>query len=171
MKIKRNQLLMMLLVTGFFIGILYVSAVKVESAIFENDILLDLKIYKLDYKKYLLYIVKERIGLLLLIIFLGQVHWRCVYAGILTVMIGVNLGSVACISFIGMGIKGLFLCIVGIVPYACCYGLVLNILIGYWFEDKARRWRASKTAGILFFLCLGILSEVYVSPFLMKIFL
>ena len=162
---------MMLLVTGFFVGILHVSVVKVESTIFDSDILLGLKTYKLDYKKYLFCIAKERIALLLLTIFLGQVHWKRVYAGILTVIIGVTLGSVMSLSFLKMRIKGLFLCIVGIVPYAWCYGLVLNILIGYWFDDKVGRWRASKTKGVLFFLCLGILSEVYVSSFLIKIFL
>ena len=162
---------MSLLVAGFLIGILYVSAVKVEIAIFEKDILIGLKTYKFDYKNYLFYIVKERIGLLVLIIFLGQVYWKRVYAGILTVIIGITLGSVMCISFIGMGIKGIFLCTVGIIPHVFCYGLVLYILLDYWFDEKIERWRMSKTLGIVLFMCLGIVIEVYVSPFLWRIFL
>ena len=162
---------MSLLVAGFLIGILYTSVVKMESKIFEKDILINLKTYKLDYKNYLFYIVKERIGLLVLIIFLGQVYWKRVYAGILTVIIGITLGSVMCISFIGMGIKGIFLCTVGIIPHVFCYGLVLYILLDYWFDEKIERWRMSKTLGIVLFMCFGIVIEVYVSPFLWRIFL
>ena len=162
---------MSLLVAGFLIGILYTSVVKMESKIFEKDILINLKTYKLDYKNYLFYIVKERVGLLVLIIFLGQVYWKRVYAGILTAIIGTTLGSVVCMSFIGMGIKGIFLCTVGMIPHVYCYGLVLNILIGYWMNNNIGRWQMSKTIGIVLFICLGIVSEVYVSPFLWRIFL
>ncbi len=162
---------MMLLVTGFFVGVIYTYIVKPETKIFNIEVLSHVKKIQMDEKHYLFYISKERIGLLLLIIFLGQVHWKRVYAGILTVIIGMTLGSVMCISFIGMGIKGIFLCTVGMIPHVFCYGLVLYILLDYWFDEKIGRWRMSKTLGIVLFMCLGIVIEVYVSPFLWRIFL
>ena len=98
MKIKRNQLLMIFLVTGFFIGIIYTNVVKTKSEIFNITVLENVKNLEIDYRRYLYHIVKERLGLLLLIVFLGQIYWKRIYAGLSTIVIGISLGSNMLIS-------------------------------------------------------------------------
>ena len=70
-----------------------------------------------------------------------------------------------------MGVKGIVLCMIGMMPHMIFYGLVFWILMAYWMNDKAGRWGGSKTVGVLLFMILGIICEVYVNPFIIKIFL
>ncbi len=162
---------MMLLVTGFFVGIIYTYVVGAKTKIFNMTALEYVKNLEIDKKRYLYHIIKERIGILLWFVFLGQVQWKRIYAGISTIIIGVALGSVICLSASEMGLKGIFLCMIGMMPHVIFYGLVFWILMSYWMDNKMGRWRGSKTAGILLFIALGIMCEVYVSPYIIKIFL
>ena len=162
---------MILLATGFFIGILYVNVTKTATIIFDENILACFRNYKIDYEKYWFYIIKERVGILLLIILLGQVYWKRIYAGMLTVIGGIMLGSALCLSASKMGVKGLFLCVIGMIPHMIFYGCSLWILVTNWMSDKSRRLRGTNIIGIIMFWILGVLSEVYVSPFVLKIFL
>lgn len=171
MKVNRNQLLISLLAAGFLIGIIYTSVMKPEVKIFNMEVLEYVKNFKIDYDKYLVFIMKERVGMLLLIIFVGQVCWKRLYAGLLTVIVGILFGSIISMAGYSMSLKGIFLCVIGLFPHVTFYGISYWILVCHWMSDKVGRWRKSKVLGVLFFVSLGILSEVYMNPFLLKIFL
>ena len=171
MKLKRNQLLIILLVTGFFIGSIYTSIEKLETEIFNIAVLENVRNFKIVYEQYLFYIAMERMGMLLLVIFVGQVYWKQIYAGLLTVIIGITFGSIISMAGYGMGFKGIVLCVIGMFPHMIFYGISYWILICHWMSGKVKRWRKSKVLGTLLFMSMGILSEVYVNPFLLKIFL
>lgn len=171
MKLKRNQLLIILLVTGFFIGSIYTSIEKPETEIFNIAVLENVRNFKIVYEQYLFYIAMERMGMLLLVIFVGQVYWKQIYAGLLTVIIGITFGSIISMAGYGMGFKGIVLCVIGMFPHMIFYGISYWILICHWMSGKVKRWRKSKVLGTLLFMSMGILSEVYVNPFLLKIFL
>ena len=171
MKLKRNQLLIILLVTGFFIGSIYTSIEKPETEIFNIAVLENVRNFKIVYEQYLFYIAMERMGMLLLVIFVGQVYWKQIYAGLMTVIIGITFGSIISMAGYGMGFKGIVLCVIGMFPHMIFYGISYWILICHWMSGKVKRWRKSKVLGTLLFMSMGILSEVYVNPFLLKIFL
>lgn len=171
MKIKRNQLLISLLATGFLIGIIYTSIVKPEVKIFNMEVLEYVKNFKIVCKEYLFFIMKERVGMLLLVIFVGQVYWKRIYACLLTVIVGILFGSIISMGGYSMGFKGIFLCVIGMFPHMIFYGMGYWILVCHWMGNGVGRWRKNKVLGILIFMCLGITAEVYMNPFLMKIFL
>ena len=171
MKIKRNQLLISLLATGFLIGIIYTSIVKPEVKIFNMEVLEYVKNFKIVYDEYIVFIMKERVGMLLLVIFAGQVYWKRIYACLLTVIIGIVFGSIISMAGYSMSLKGVFLCVIGMFPHAIFYGISYWILVCHWMNNKVGHWRKSKVLGILIFMSLGILNEVYVPLFFLKIFL
>lgn len=162
---------MILLVTGFFIGSIYTSVEKPKTEIFNMEVLEYVKNFKIDYEQYLFYIVMERISTLMLVLFAGQVYWKQIYAGLLTVIIGIIFGSIISMAGYGMGFKGILLCVIGLFPHMIFYGISYWILICHWIGGKIKRWRKSKVLGVMFFMSVGILSEVYVNPFFLKIFL
>ena len=156
---------MILLVTGFFIGIIYTSKVDVKTVIFNAGVLTNFRGYELGY------IIQERVGVLILVIFLSQVHWKQIYGSLLTVIIGISIGSLLTTAICEMKMRGLLIFIIAILPHMCFYGLSYLILICYWLDEKKGRWRWNKTLGVIVFMSIGILCEVYVNPFLLKIFL
>ena len=171
MKLSRNQLLIILLVTGFFIGSIYTSIEKPETEIFNIAVLENVKNFKIDYEQYFFYIVVERISTLMLVLFVGQVYWKQIYAGLLTVIMGITFGSIISMAGYGMGFKGIVLCVIGTFPHMIFYGMSYWILICHWIGGKVKRWRKSKVFGVLLFMSLGVVSEVYVNSFVLKLFL
>ena len=153
---------MMLLVTGFFVGIIYANRVKVETVIFNERVLACFKGYELDY------IIRERVGMLLLVVFLGQVQWKNIYGGLITTTIGVLFGSLVSMAICNMKLKGLLVVVIGLFPHAIFYGVAYMILICYWMDEKKGRWTGTKTLGLVLFMSLGILAEAYLNSFLFK---
>ncbi len=168
MKLKRNQLLIIILVTGFLFGVLYVMKTKTYLYVFDESNLSFLKTYEIEQKEYLFYLLRERIGQLLLVTFLGYVKYTEIYGGILTLLGGICGGAVFAAAGIQMKLKGIVLCAVGLFPQILFYGLVFVILIDFWMGRK--RWTWTKSLGVIIFMILGIASEAYINPFLLKIF-
>ena len=169
MKEKGNQLLIFILVAGFLIGIFYSAMTKIEVDILNEKDILFLGAYKIDYKDYFWYLLKERLTLLCLVIFLGQVKYTKTYGGLLTLMIGICGGGLIASAEIMYGLKGITICVAGMFPQVIFYGLVYKILISFWMMKG--RWTWAKSFGVIIFVLLGVVSEAYVSPLLIKIFL
>ena len=134
-----------------------------ETVVFREHVLTDFEGYEMGM------IIQERVGVLLLVIFLGQVYWKQIYGGLLTTVIGIFFGSLTITAISKMGFKGILFMVIGMFPHMCFYGMAYGILICYWLDDKRGRWSKTKTVGVLAFLIAGIVSEVYVNSLLMKI--
>ncbi len=166
MKLKMNQLLIVVLVTGFLFGIFYVRKMGIEGHVFDPIVIKLFQIHKLDNKKYLIYILKERVGTVLLVLFFSNVRWKQIYGGLLTFVLGIAGGSVITMAITQAGIRGVINCVLYLMPHVVFYGLVFGILLNYW--TKSGRWSWIKTCGIIIFMLLGVLSEVYINPTLVK---
>ena len=167
MKRKRNQLLIMIIVAGFFVGFYYAWEIKLK--VFDEITIKYWETYNLVYKDYFLYLARERMTWLLLIVFLGNVKYTHIYGGVVTFCIGICGGSLFMAAGMQLGIKGYLMCLIILFPHIVFYGMVYVILIKYWVWKT--RWTKTKTLGTILLMGMGILCETYISPFLIKLFL
>jgi uncharacterized membrane protein SpoIIM required for sporulation len=70
-----------------------------------------------------------------------------------------------------MGIKGSFLCLVGIFPQFILYIPAYLIVLWYSYSYPQATWNGQKTFFVCLTVILGILLEVYINPILMQLFL
>ena len=169
MKLKMDQLLILILVTGFFVGIFYINKMGISRKIFDDALVRTWVNHKTDYKEYLLYIIKERVGVLVLVLFLSNVRWKQVYGGVLSFVAATAGGAVFAMAIKQAGIRGGINCVVCLLPHSVFYTFVYLIFVNYWL--KSGRWNWAKTAGVVVFMLLGILSEVYVNPSWIKFYM
>lgn len=169
---NKGQLLIVFLVAGFLIGILYANFVAGDgimlSGMFEKATLQHFKQTEINSGKYLLHVVRERIGCLVFICFLSCLKWKRVYAGIVLGVIGFLSGVLMVSAVMQLGIKGILICIAGMLPQWIFYGLACGVLLWYWFQYPMNKWNKAKTVFVLVMFSGGIITEVYLNPWVVK---
>ena len=150
---SKNQFFAMFLLGGFLIGILYANLIK-------TDIVAE---------EYLWYILRARLVPFCMICILGCMKWKKTVVGLCIGWTGFSGGVVAVSSVISLGMKGILLCIVGMLPQILFYGFAYVILLWYLYTYPNGRWNIKKTAVAGISMAVGIILEVYTNPILMKL--
>ena len=164
----RNQLLIVVLVVGFFVGILYENFDKTIH-FFEEE---QLKIVReMNYKiqEYALYIIKIRLIPLSGIIFLKNLRWRRSVILFINGFCGFLIGRIMVAAIIVQGIKGIVIAAMVLFPHILFYAIAYMIVVLHLYNEKKRKWSKSQIVAIIIFFILGILSEIYINPRILKI--
>ncbi len=165
----KNQLLIIALAVGFFVGIIY------ENIIFRMQEMSSDTIQWSNVRKisdmYLWKIMKLRLLPILGFWFLGKLRWRKQIVLLGLGWTGFLLGILTVLSVMSLGIKGLVLCLVGLFPHILFYALSYGMIVLYLFYYPNRQWNLVKFCFIVITLLMGILSETYLTPILLRWFL
>lgn len=169
---NKNQLLIICLAVGFLIGIIYQNIVSGRQAVVAELFLkANLQLYlqtDIITPKYLWYVLKERVLLFGIICVLGCMRWKKVFVMFFLLLVGFLAGVLTVSAVLQLGIKGILLCVIGIFPQGIFYGVTYCILLPYWYRFPERRWNRVKTGFVIVMLLVGVLTEVYVNPVLVK---
>ena len=74
-------------------------------------------------------------------------------------------------AVVGMGVKGIILCVVGILPQFLCYIPACIVVLWYCWMYPRNRWNKQKTVFVALMVLMGLVMEAYVNPIWMKAFL
>ena len=169
----KNQLLIILLAVGFFIGVIYENIISknmvIITEIFSKGNLQRYLQTDIIAEKYFWYVIKYRVLLLFLLCSLSCIKWKKILVVCCLLLTGFFTGSFCVASVLQLGAKGLLLCLLGLFPQMLFYGCVYGILFIHWFHYPERHWNRTKTLFSIVLFVIGILSEVYVNPILIKI--
>lgn len=169
---SKNQLLIILIAVGFFVGILYENIVSKNNGIamemFQPYFLKQFLQMKIVAEEYLWYIARARAIPFLLLCILGCLRWKKTVAGIWVAWIGFSTGVVVVSAVIQLGIKGILFCLACLFPHIICYTLAYSVLLLYLFYYPRRQWGGAKTIFVVLTLFLGIVMETYLGPFFIK---
>ena len=176
MKIPENKkYCVMFSMLGFFSGILYGNLVSknyiMSMGIFNAFFLEQYRQTDIRTTEYVWYIIRIRLMPLPVLIISGTTKVRkvVVYAFLLwTCFLG---GILLTSAVMNMGVKGLILCLIGMIPQAVFYTGGYLILLWYILAYPINRWNISKTICLALCMLLGILTECYVNPGIMQLFL
>ena len=89
----------------------------------------------------------------------GMLLWTGFAAGILSVA-----------AVLRMGLCGMLLCIAGIFPQYIFYVPAYLLLIRYYYRYPQSEWNGTKTGFTVMMIVVGILSEVYLNPGIVRWF-
>ena len=171
----KSQLLMMILVVGFFIGILYENVALTKSLdtlqIFEEEQLEMLRYANIKQPEYIFYIIKMRSVPILAALFLWNFRWRKPVLLTGVGWAGFICGRMLVAGVIGRGARGILLCLAVLFPHFVFYVCAYLILILYLWSETKRRWKKAKTAGVLGMFLTGLLLEIYINPIVLNFIL
>ena len=165
---SKNQFFAMFLLGGFLIGILYANLISdryiMSGGIFDDGFLKQYAKTDIVAEEYLWYILRARLVPFCVICILGCMKWKKTVVGLCIGWTGFSGGVVAVSSVISLGMKGILLCIVGMLPQILFYGFAYVILLWYLYTYPNGRWNIKKTAAARnFYGCWDDFRSVYES--------
>ena len=160
---------------GFCAGILYANLFAKEYII-SMGILSEyfLKQYSADdieTAEYLWYVVRIRMAPVLLLGALGCTRLRKGVVAAFILWTGFSSGLLFTSAVIKMGVKGIILCLIALIPQFLFYAAGYLALLWYLYTYPQIRWNLTKTVIFLLLLAVGMLLECYVNPVLMQLFI
>ncbi|MGF0033757.1 stage II sporulation protein M [Bariatricus sp. SGI.154] len=176
MKIRESRkFLVLFCMVGFFLGIMYANLMSKDyitsMGIFNDFFLNQYSQTEIDVVEYIWYVAKIRITPVILAGALGCTKLRKVVVAVILLWTGFSGGMLMTSAVLKMGLKGLILCLVALMPHFVFYIAGYMILLWYFFTYPKARWNLSKTVSMVLFIAVGILLECYVNPVLMQMFL
>ena len=99
----------------------------------------------------------------------GATRWKKASAVLFFLWTGFLAGVLFCAAVLQLGIKGIFICVLALLPhmpfYVAAYVAILIYLLNY---PVVNRWNINKTTGVLILFAIGIFLECYVSPAVLR---
>lgn len=168
---SRKQMLAFFM-PGFLCGILYMNLTAQNSVtdpgIFGESFLRQYEAAEVAAGIYLFYLVRMRITPFLMLIGLSFTRMRKITAGAFLIWTGFSCGLILSMSVMEMGIKGIALCIAGVLPQFLLYIPSYLVILWYCWVYPQNRWNREKTIFVVATMVAGILLEAYVNPVLVK---
>ena len=119
--------------------------------------------------EYIWYIVRMRLLPLCILTLAGAQDWKKTSAVLFFLWTGFLAGVLFCAAVLQLGIKGIFICVLALLPhtpfYVAAYVAILIYLLNY---PVVNRWNINKTTGVLILFAIGIFLECYVSPAVLR---
>ena len=169
----KNQLLIIMLAVGFFVGILYENIVSksfgVSLHIFQNYFLTQYTKMEIVAEEYLWYVAKARLLPIIGMILTGCLRWKRILACAVSAWTGFLVGILIVVSMVQLGVKGILFCVMGMLPHMICYVLTYSMLLLYYYHYPRRNWNLAKTCFVIVCMFVGIIMEVYLNPLLIKL--
>lgn len=138
------------------------------SELFQKTTLRQVGQIEIINEKYFWYVAKERIFELLILCILSHMKWKKLFVGIVLGISGFLYGVLMVLAVLQMGIKGILFCSVGLLPQILFYGMAYGVLLCYWYYFPERKWNRMKTIFVMVMFGVGIITEVYINPLLVK---
>lgn len=176
MKIRESRKYFVLCyMAGFFIGILYANLVSgdyiANIGILDNYFLEQYTQMEINTAEFLWYAAYLRLLPVMLLFAAGCTKLRKAAALAYIVWTGFSSGMILVTAVMKMGVKGIILCLLCLLPQFVCYVAAYLMLLWFLFAYPAVRWNVSKTVCFALFMLTGILLECYVNPVIVKMFL
>lgn len=176
MKIRESKKCFVLCyMAGFFVGILYSNFVSgayiAGTGILDDYFLEQYARMEINTAEFLWYVAYLRILPAMLLFALGCTRFRKAAALFYIAWTGFSSGMVLVTAVMKMGVKGIILCLLCLIPQIICYIAGYLMLLWFLFSYPSVRWNMSKTMCFSLFMLTGILLECYVNPVIVKMFL
>ena len=146
---------------------LFRSSMGILSEYFLNQYSAD----DIETAEYLWYVVRIRMAPVLLLGALGCTRLRKGVVAAFILWTGFSSGLLFTSAVIKMGVKGIILCLIALIPQFLFYAAGYLALLWYLYTYPQIRWNLTKTVIFLLLLAVGMLLECYVNPVLMQLFI
>ena len=171
---QRKRFITVLYMAGFLVGIFYANLVEKKymtaNGIFSEYFLSQYIAIDVEAEEYILYVMKIRLLPLACLFIASQTKFKKVAVICCILWTGFSCGMLIVASVLQLGANGVLLCLIGITPHFVFYIMSYLVILWYLSNFPVSTWNGGKTAFVVLTMALGILTEVYVNPILMKLF-
>lgn len=176
MKIRKSgKQLLLYYMAGFFAGILYANVAGKEyldtAGIFREYFLRQYMQVEIDVKEYLFYLLQIRLLPFSAVAAAGCTRFKSQTAVLTLLWTGFCGGLVAVVAVLCLGMKGMLICIAGMFPQMIAYVFSYAILLTYLYVYPEIKWNVCKSVFAGGMLLIGIVTEAYVNPHVVKLFI
>ena len=160
---------------GFIAGIIYVNVFAksyvISMGIFCDYFLEQYIVNQIDTKEYMFYILKIRVLPLMILCIAANTKYKKIIACLFLLWTGFSGGLIFTAAVMKLGMRGIGLCITGLLPQFVCYAVLYAMIVLYLFTYPNTRWNGTKTMSVIIFMLLGIVSECYMNPVILQIYM
>lgn len=160
---------------GFLGGILYVNMFAknyvLSMGIFSDYFLSQYAGNSIKIDEYIWYILRIRILPIMIMIIIGNTCYRRIAGTIFILWTGFLSGVILSTAVLKLSIKGVVLCVISVLPHFICYVAAYAMLLVYSLTYPNTKWNKTKTISLILFVMLGIISECYINPVLLDIYI
>lgn len=172
---KWQKCIFLAAMTGFITGIcsanLWMKDYILNIGIFNQYFLEQYSRIEIVYKDYLWYLFKSRAIPVMILSAAAGTRYRNLAVIVTSMWLGYCFGMVICAAIVKMGIKGVILILISLIPQGIFYMLAGVLLCRYMTGYPRVGWNFGKAIKLAVFMTLGIVSECYVNPVVIKMFL
>lgn len=160
---------------GFLLGIIYVNFIAdryvAAPGIFSDYFLTQFLDVRIDVQEYLWYLLRIRAVPFFALAALSFTKARRISAVLFLVWAGTSGGILISSAAADLGMKGCLLCVTALFPQFLFYIPAFIVLLWYCYTAPQSHWNRQKTVFVTLTMALGIITELYVNPMLVKAFL
>jgi len=172
---KNIKNLIFIYMFGFFIGNIYanlfveeyISSIGIFNEYFLNHYVLT----DINEKRYLIYLFRLRLFPAIVLWGLGFTRFRNIIMFVFLVWTGFLCGIVVAAAIIKMGIIGSVFVLLIVLPHMLFYFGAYMILLCNMCSYPKVKWNYLQIIVKFLFICIGIVTECYINPALIKMFL
>ena len=169
---NKNQLLMIFLAVGFFVGIIYENVISksggVSVELFQSYFLNQMGQMDIVAEEYLWYVIKARVLPFCVLLLLGTLRWKKTIVGVWVSCAGFLFGILIVSAVVQLGIKGVLLCFAICLPHMFFYVIAYGIYLVNLYQYPGGHWNGTKTIFVVLMMILGIVLEAYLGPIILK---
>lgn len=170
-----RKILISLLLTGFVGGIIYGNLFAKEYilslGIFSEYFLEQYSGVSLNTEEYIWYVVRMRTTPIIFLVLACCTKYKKIIAGLFVVWTGFSFGLILTTAVLKLKIQGIILCLISILPHFVPYIAGYLMVILYYICYPNSKWTGAKTISFILFLLLGIITECYINPVIMDLFI
>lgn len=162
---------LLLFFAGILSGILFVHTLNDDffAGIFSEYFLSQYAALEIDGRKLFRYVGSYRCAQYALVTCCGAVAAAPVLLGIFLFFLGMTWGTMISVSTVCLGLKGVLICVAGVIPQILFYLPAFGwLLLWFWNGGSSRKKYIFFAGAGFFFLLSGIVTEVYLNPLLLQ---
>ena len=171
-KFRTGHWFLLLFFAGFLTGIFFINYgwrnYSSLTTVFSEEFLAELGTVKISFQKYIWYLLQTRLilcGVLILMMFL---RIRKITATVFIYWTGLSVGILFSEAVTQLGMKGSLLCVAGLLPQSLFYIPAVLVFLRYCWNYPQNQWNRQKTVFVSGLFALGILSETYLNPWVIR---
>lgn len=158
-------------ITGILCANLWMKEYVLNIGIFHDFFLEQYQQKDIRTEAYLWYLIRIRSIPVLVFAALSKTRYRKMVVVLTILWTGFCMGLVLCTAIIKLKLKGIVLCMFALVPHGLFYAVGYITLFRYMLEYPVASWNKAKTWKWLLIMTAGVLSECYINPVIVHIFL
>lgn len=158
-------------ITGILCANLWMKEYVLNIGIFHEFFLEQYQQKDIRTEAYLWYLIRTRSMPMLALAVLSQTRYRKMVVVLAVLWTGFCMGIILCTAILKLKLKGIVLCMFTLIPHGLFYAAGYIVLFRYMLEYPVTNWNNAKTLKWVSVMAAGIISEYYINPVIVHIFL